>query len=372
MRFTIKREEFLKGLLIASRAVANKVVVPVLAFLKLELNEMGLFITGSNYDLTIRTFIPYKDGEVEIIRNYKEGTTLIDHQTLIGIIKLKDDEEITVDVIDSTIAYINGKKGNYQLHCTPEEYPDLDLEASGTKLTLDKEQFDTIVSQTSFAASTKEQNPMLTAMNLAASDGLLAVTTLDSARLARKEIIIDKGIEFTANVPAKMMVEIDRLLDGVDRLEIAFTDKKALFTLGRTIIATRLIAGPYPKTKNILSRIPNTSLETNAADLMKAIEIIGSLSEERVKVVDLKVDETSLEISARSQNASGVERIDVFKYDGEPFRISFNSEFVLAAVRALASQDVMFQFFTNSEAFFIKNPNDDSVVQIVTPVRPKF
>ena len=54
MRLTIKREEFLKGLSIASRAVASKVAVAVLANLKLDLNENGLFITGSNYDLTIK------------------------------------------------------------------------------------------------------------------------------------------------------------------------------------------------------------------------------------------------------------------------------------------------------------------------------
>ena len=39
MRFTIKREELLKGLNIASRAVASKVAVPVLANLKFELNK---------------------------------------------------------------------------------------------------------------------------------------------------------------------------------------------------------------------------------------------------------------------------------------------------------------------------------------------
>ena len=48
MRFTIKREEFLKGLNIAARAVSSKVAMPVLENLKLELTDRGLFITGSN------------------------------------------------------------------------------------------------------------------------------------------------------------------------------------------------------------------------------------------------------------------------------------------------------------------------------------
>ena len=371
MRFTIKREELLKGLMIASRAVASKVAVPVLANLKVELDERGLFITGSNYDLTIRTFIPYKQDEFEIIRNYKEGATLINSKIIVEIARKMGCEEITLDVIDSTIATISGGGSEYILNCVrPEEYPDLDLDSSGTKLTLMKEQFDTIVSQTSFAASTKEQRPILTAMNLEAARGTLTVTATDSARLAKKEILIDSDVEFVANVPAKMMVEVDHLLEGVESVDIAFSDKKALFSLGRTIIATRLIAGDYPNTKGILPRITNYSLEINSQDLMKAIERANILSIDRENVVDLTMNENGVEISAKSsQVGSAVEKIELFKFEGDALKISFNSEFVLAAVRALASEDVTFLFVGEMKPFVIKNAADDSIIQIVTPVR---
>ena len=371
MRFTIRREELLKGLNIASRAVASKVAVPVLANLKFELDERGLFITGSNYDLTIRTFIPYKQGEFEIIRNYKEGATLINSKIIVEIARRMGCEEITLDVIDSTIATISGGGSEYKLNCVrPEEYPDLDLESSGTQLTLMKEQFDTIVSQTAFAASTKEQRPILTAMNLEAAHGVLTVTATDSARLARKEILIESNVEFVANVPAKMMVEVDHLLEGVESLDIAFSDKKALFSLGRTIIATRLIAGDYPNTRGIVPKITNYSLEINSSDLVKAIERANILSIDRENVVDLTMDENGVEISAKSsQVGSAVERIELFKYSGEPLKISFNSEFVLAAVRALGSEDATFLFVGEMKPFMVKNAADDSIIQIVTPVR---
>ena len=371
MRFTIKREELLKGLMIESRAVASKVAVPVLANLKFELDERGLFITGSNYDLTIRTFIPYKQDEFEIIRNYKEGATLINSKIIVEIARKMGCEEITLDVIDSTIATISGGGSEYKLNCVrPEEYPDLDLDSSGTKLTLMKEQFDTIVSQTAFAASTKEQRPILTAMNLEAGKGVLTVTATDSARLAKKEILIESDVEFVANVPAKMMVEVDHLLEGVESVDIAFSDKKALFSLGRTIIATRLIAGDYPNTRGILPRITNYSLEINSQDLMKAIERANILSIDRENVVDLTMNENGVEISAKSsQVGSAVERIELFKFEGDALKISFNSEFVLAAVRALASEDVTFLFVGEMKPFVIKNAQDDSIIQIVTPVR---
>ena len=371
MRFTIKREEFLKGLMTASRAVASKVAVAVLSNLKIDLDENGLFITGSNFDLTIKTLVPYRDRDVEVIRNYKEGSTLINSKIITEIARKMESEEITLDVIDSTIAVISDNRSEYKLNCVrPDEYPDLDLDPNGTEITLSKAEFDSLVSQTAFAASLKEQRPILTAMNLEASNGLLTATATDSARMARKQINIPDGINFVANVPAKMMVEVDHLLENQDSVDIAFSDKKALFTIGRTVIASRLIAGDYPNTKNIVPRITNYSLEVNANDLMKAIDRANILSIDRENVVDLTMSEDSIEISAKSsQVGSAVEKIDVFNYAGQNLKVSFNSEFVIAAVKALGAQDVTFAFVGEMKPFVVKNASDESVIQIVTPVR---
>ena len=371
MRFTIKREEFLKGLNIANRAVSSKIAMPVLENLRLDLTDRGLFITGSNLDISIKTQVPYKLGEEDIIRNYKEGSTLIKAKLITDIARKMDSDEITLDVIDSTIATISNNRSEYRLNCVkPDEYPDLDLEASGVQLTLTVNDFNTLVNQTAFAASLKEQRPILTALNLEARDGILTATATDSARMARKTLNIPQEVEFLANVPAKMMVEVSHLLEGKDSLDIAFSDKKALFTIGTTIVATRLIAGDYPNTKNIVPKMTNYSLEVNANDLMRAIERANILSIDRENIVDLAMSEDGIEISAKSsQVGSAVERIDVFKYVGQNLHVSFNSSFVIEAVKALGSADVTFAFVGEMKPFVVENASDDSVVQIVTPVR---
>lgn len=371
MRFTIVREEFLKGLSVAARAVASKVANPVLENLKIELDEKGLFITGSNYDMTIKTLVPYQDGDKEIIRNYKEGAILIKTKYIVDITRKLESEEITLEVFDGTIVTINANGSNYKLNCiAAEEYPDLDLDPTGIQLTLTKDQFDAIVNQTAFAASTKEQRPILTALNLEAMDGTLTATATDSARMARKQIPVDADLNFVANVPAKMIVEVDRLIENVPSIYMSFSDKKALFTLGRTIVATRLVPGDYPNTRNIVPRMTNYELEINAIDLIKAIDRANILSVERENVVDLMMSENGVEVSAKSsQVGSSVQTIDLYKFTGSNLRISFNSEFVLAAIKALDCEDVTLQFVAEMKPFIIKNASDDSVIQIVTPVR---
>lgn len=372
MRFVIKRDELLKALLIAGRAVNSKSsAVPVLANLKLELDEKGLSITGSNYELTIKTSIPYTRNDVEIIRNAKEGATLVNAKIITDMARKIDVDEINFEVVDSTIAVITAGKIKYNLNCIKaNEYPDIDLEPNGIQINLTRVEFSSLVSQTAFAASLKEQRPILTAINLEAADGVLTATTTDSARLARKQISISTDLRFSANVPAKMMVEVDHLLENAESVKVALSDKKALFEFESTVVATRLIAGDYPNTKNIVPRVTNYSLEVNASDFLKAIDRVNILSIDRENVVDLYLSEDAVEISAKStQVGSASEKIDVFKFSGSNLQISFNSEFVSSAIKALNSEDVTFLFVGEMKPFVVKNPEDESVIQIVTPVR---
>ena len=371
MRFTIKREELLKALNIVSRAIGSKVAIAVLANFKLDLDEKGLFIVGSNREITIKTFIPYRQGENDIIRNYKEGSTLLNAKILCEIIRKMNSDETTIDVIDSTIATISDNVSEYRLNCIrASDYPPIDLEPEGTRLELSRQEFENLVSQTAFAASIKEQRPILTAINLEAGNGQLTVTTTDSARMARKQLAIPQDIYFVSNVPAKMMVEVSHIIEGCDSLEIAFSEKKALFSFGNTVVATRLVAGDYPNTKNIVPKITNYYLEVNAAALVDAIGRANVLSLDRENVVDMTMSENGVEISAKSsQMGSAVSKIDLFKYEGNQLKVSFNSEFVVSAIKALNCVDVTFLFVGEMKPFVIKNASDDSVIQIVTPVR---
>ena len=245
MRFTIVRDELVKSVNVAFRAISNKVSYPVLENLKLDLTDDGLSIIGSNFEISIKTLIPYTDGDREIIRNYKKGSALVKGKLFADIIRSMDDEEITFDVIDNN-ASITDNHSEYRLNCIrPEEYPDLDLEAIGTELVLPREVFHSICDQTAFAASTKEQRPVLTALNLEAASGVLTATATDSARMARKTIAIPQEINFVANVPAKMMVEVDHLMENLPDVSISFSDKKALFKLQPTE-TFRLSPESYP------------------------------------------------------------------------------------------------------------------------------
>ena len=69
-----------------------------------------------------------------------------------------------------------------------------------------------------------------------------------------KTLPIREGVDFASNVPARMLVEISHLVADYSNVSISFSDKKALFCFGNTLVATRLVAGDYPNTRNIVPR----------------------------------------------------------------------------------------------------------------------
>ena len=64
MKFEIIRDELLDGLNDVMKAISQKVAIPILTGIKIEVDEKGMTMTGSDSDITICTFIPAEsDGE---------------------------------------------------------------------------------------------------------------------------------------------------------------------------------------------------------------------------------------------------------------------------------------------------------------------
>ena len=371
MRFTIDREQLLKGLTLVAKAVPPKAELPILQNIKLSLTEKGLEILGSDNNISIRTIVPYMIGEKEIIRNSEAGETLIGAKILLEVVRHLEEEYVTFELVDTSMLKIEDNKSNFKLNSIKAEaYPQIDLSPSGAVLEVKAKELVTLVDSTVFAASTKETRPILTAINLEAHDNLLTATATDTARLARKSIEIDNDVKFVANISAKKMSDIVRSFEDAEIVEIAVSDKKAIFSFNNTTISTRLTNGEYPNTKNIVPKSFNYFLEVNSSELLKAMERVSLLSAEYDGVVKLIMTEDEVEIISRSSLVgSANEKLNVFQFSGDRLEINFRASFVADAIKACKSEDVTIAFIGEMKPFVVKNSKDDSIDMLVTPLR---
>ena len=372
MRLNIDKNQFLKALTNADKAIPAKSAMAILCNFKIELNEKGLEITGTNSELSIRSTVPYMIDGKEIIRDASQGSVLVNAHLLTEVIRKMEGETISFDVIDNTMAMINDGHSSFKLNCMrAEEYPDLDLDPSGVSFDASCVALQNIVEQTSFAASTRDTRPALSAINLDVNGGNLIATATDSARLAQKTLQIeDPDVRFRSNIPARTFVEIVKMFEGSDNVRISISDQKALFQFDHNVVATRLIKDDYPVTKSIIPERFNYYLEINAQELLSAMGRISLLSNEKGSAVKLSMSEEEVELSVKNEaSGSANETVRTFQYTGEPLVVSFNPLFVIDAIRALKSEDVMLCFQGEMKPFVVKNAKDGSIVQLITPMR---
>lgn len=373
MKFTIDRPNFLKLLSTVSVAIGQKSPTPAFLNFKMEINENGLTVTGSDNDITIQSVLPFVKGEKTLISDYTEGSTLISAKYLIEIIRRLDSQNVTIEIIDDVIVQISDNKSHFQLNAMrSEEYPDLDLSISGETVVFKTEDFKKIVSQTAFAASTKEVRPILTAINFKSNEGNAEFVATDSYRLAKKLYSIDSANSFEANIPVKVLNEVSKLLED-NEITLNIASNKVVFEFGNTKVFSRLINGDFPKTSRMIPNNYPFVLQVNSSKFIDAMQRVSLLAIERERIVKLSLDNDLVEISSKSEQiGSANEKVELFQYEGGRFDISFNVDYVIDAIKAAQSEDVILSFAGEMNAFRVTSPVDETIVQIITPVRSYY
>jgi DNA polymerase-3 subunit beta len=373
MKFTVNRVSFLKQLNTVNVAIGPKSPTPAFLNFKLEMNDDGLTVLGSDNEITIKNFLPVSKDDKTFIENYTEGSTLISAKYLLEIVRRLDGEKVTIEVIDDVIVQISDNKAHFQLNSMrSEEYPDLDLAVSGEKVVLSDAEFKKIVSQTTFAASTRDVRPILTAVNFKAGSGLAEFVATDSYRLSKKTSNISNSNTFEVNIPVKALNEVSKLLEN-DQITLHIAGNKVVFEFGGTMFYSRLINGDFPKTSRMIPSNYPYVLKVNANAFVNAMQRVSLLAVERERIVKLSLDEAGVEISSKSEQiGSANEKVELFEYEGGRLDISFNVDYVTDAIKAAQSEDVILSFAGEMNAFRVTSPEDESIIQIVTPVRSYY
>ena len=96
MKLIIKKNILLENLLNTSKAISSKNLIPILTGIKFELTDEGLYLSASDSDISIRTFIEKKD----ITKIEQTGSVVISGKYIVEIIRKLPDTDITIEVID--------------------------------------------------------------------------------------------------------------------------------------------------------------------------------------------------------------------------------------------------------------------------------
>ena len=365
MNFKIKRIELLNALTKVSRAVSIKSPLPVLTGIKFDLKEDELILTGSDSDITIQTSI---QDHIDII---EPGSVVLSSKYILEIIKKIDSEDVHIFIVDGTLTRIEGANSRFDLNGTSHiDYPRIDLNKTGVNLQMKSIDLKEAIEQTSFATSEKETRPVLTGVNFKAKDHVLECIATDSYRLAKRILNIDSDISFNIIIPKKSLIEISRIIEKDELIDLYVSDRKVLFVFDHVLIQTRLIDGTFPDTSRLIPDSFDYSMSIDSTSLLNSIDRASLLTNEQTNIVKLTMDQDHVILSSFSQEIGSVEEnLSRAFYKGEPLKISFSAKYLTDAIKSINGQKVRVLFTGEMRPFIIKDFEREDIIQLVLPVR---
>ena len=369
MKFVIKKNILLDNLLNTSKAISSRNLIPILTGIKFDLKEEGLYLSASDSDISIRTFIKKED-----ITDIKEtGSIVISGKYIVEIIRKLPDADISIEVVDGFNMIVQTTGSEFNLNgIDPNEFPNLDLEDTKNPIVLNPVTFKNIVNQTFFCTSISETRPLLTGINFKLNNDMLEVIATDSYRLARKQIELKDKYEndFNIVIPSKNLVELSRMLDDdKENVYLHIFSNKVLFKYKNIIFLSRLISGTYPVSSNIIPTEFKTSIECNYNDLYDMIDRASLLTSDKDKnTIKLTLKNKELMISSNSPEIGKVEEKVAIDNDGE-ISISFSSKYMLEAIKSFNSEKVHILMNNDNSPIIVKSDEEVSLVQLVLPIK---
>ena len=374
MHFSIDRKYFYDKLSIVSRAISVFSPLPALSGICIDLKDGSMILTGSDSNISIRTVIV--PGELNNLDIEEEGSIIIDSKYLLEIVRKLDCKNIEIEVIDYSLVRISSDNGQFNLNgIRSNEYPDIDFTQPNHHFVLKATDLKSIVSQTAFACSDKDQRPVLTGVNFNSQGNMLYCSGTDSYRLANKVVNLEKSSEenFNIVIPSHNILEFTRILDDDEdgNVEMHISNNKVLFIYKNLKFQSRLINGTYPNTSNLMPKEDFLIVYTKLNDLYNVIDRASILTSDKDKnIVTLETNGNVLTLKSSSQEIGRVEeKMNITKNNEEEIRISFSAKYMMEALKSFSTETVEIHFVGEIKPILVKSSEDETLTQLVLPIR---
>lgn len=373
MKFTINRNLFLDNLNNVMRAISAHTTIPILAGIKLDLSDESLVLTGSNTDISIQIAIPVN----EDLTVDSTGSIVLPARFFSEIVKKLPGNDFSFEVGTSFQTKIKSENSDFTINgLDANNYPRLPEIGSASTFEISGRTFREIINETTFAVASQESRPILTGVRFAfAADGIKAVAT-DSHRLSQRKIALEKGPKTKADliIPGKNLAELAHIIGETDpQITVNSGENQVLFKIGNISFYSRLLEGTYPNTDRLLPTESTTQAEFDIAALSHALDrasLLTHAGRNNVVKLTLDVDNQTVKLQGNAEIGNVEEEIGFKSLAGDNLTISFNPDYLQAALRASVTDSIILKFTQPLRPFTVlPGKKDVDFIQLITPVR---
>lgn len=328
----------------------------------------GLTFRATDGEVTYVKKVALANGENVIVEVLTPGELLLPPK-FEEVVRKLNSGMMSVTLLDTNQIEVKQGKTSAKINGVEGELPGIPEHVKEDGISLTTEVLKMLVTQTAFAASTKDGRPILKAVHMQSDETSFKVTSTDSYRLS--QMSIPKPFKLpTLNIPAKRLAEVVNTLEEKQQLSLIPAGNHILIQTSDREVYIRQLEGAFPDTSRLIQCEASLKVKVKRQELLASInKSLTFAKEEQHRSITLEPQENALRIYSASDESGSIEEIIEATIDGVPEKFTINALFVSDALKAFSTEEVTLHIQSNVKPIFIFSDKDPTLTQLVLPIR---
>jgi DNA polymerase-3 subunit beta len=363
MKVTCSREELTQKLAIVARGVSTRTAVQILGGILLKAEAGRLTLAATDMELSLRASL---EAQIE-----GEGAVVVPGRLLVDLAKLLPDDQVSIEQHsgEGVIRIASGAFESRLNTFTAEDFPRLPDAEGLDRHTVDRDALLETIARVGRSASRDESRPVLTGILVRFEPGKIVMAATDSYRLSVKETALEGTIpELEAIVPARALVELARIGQGADQIELSVHENQVVFGVDGVWLTTRRIDGQFPNYRQLIPESFEHEVPLPRDEVLDVVRRIAVMAQ-RNSPLRLRFAEGELTVSARTQDVGEAQESIPVSFTGEPLEIGFNAEFLRDGVESVTGETIRFRLISPLRPCVLQAEGSDDFLYLIMPIR---
>ncbi len=349
---------------LVSTAVSTRTTVSLFQSLMIDANQDGkLRLVGTDGDLWVESTMP---ATIRQPSSFAAPASL-----LRDMVTSLAPGEVRLELASDTSIHVSQGHSQYRVvGQRADDFADVPMVSTDTPISLPKADLEKLLDSVLFATSPDSPRGAFTGVLFDYDGTTLRLVATDSHRLAlRTSEFPGAGSSVNSLVSARALAIIKKLPVGDDGLiTLMFGEDRSSAATDDARVVSALIKDAFPPYSRVIPSETTRSWMMDKASLIEALKRCAIMAKGGSQRVTLASDGDVATLTSKSEGVGEAkEEVSIVK-DGADLTISFNVDYLLDAVQAVASEGVKLEMTEENRAAVVRPSDGNDYLCVIMPM----
>jgi DNA polymerase-3 subunit beta len=351
--------------------------MPILSNALIKTDGNHISLEATDLEIGIQSILP-----AEII---EKGSIAVKARSLLDIVRELPDKPVTLQKMDNNRLSLTVDKSVFNiLALPPEDFPELpnvNIDENKSFVRINGTAIISMLDKTLYAASNDESRYHLNGVYFETigpeTKKYFRMVATDAHRLAlvdNAEALFDENawklFQEGVIVPRKGLIELRRVLsEGKEDFFMTIKNRTLFLKREGIFISMRLIDGKFADYRRIIPEDFPHQLKFQREEFLSTLKRVSLMSSDKSRSVTFNLLPGMLQISSQSPELGDAQEEIGVDYQGDEFKIGFNSRYLIEALSTLEGDDFILEMKGKQSPGIIRSSKGMNHTNVVMPMR---